>query len=1174
VEGEIRVPACNFRREKAMIPPRLTRPAVALRLLFHHESLGLDISVSDNAFTPVPQDFNFSEAEMECIRFWKANRIYEKSLDQRKGAPPFVFYEGPPTANGLPHPGHCLTRTIKDIFPRYKTMAGYYCERKAGWDTHGLPVEVEVCKELGIIDGGKAAIEVYGVERFNRACIDSVFRYQREWEQLTDRIGFWVDLEDAYVTYHQSYVESVWWALKQLYDRGLLYQGHKVVWWWAQGGTALSAGEVGEGYRDTDDPAITVRLALTETSADQLGLTSHPASLLIWTTTPWTLSSNCAACVGPELEYAVVKIEADDGPEILILAAPLVNRYFGEEAEVIGTYSGSALIGLTYQPIFHYGDPQRLEGEGPSDRHWVVIGGDFVDLNTGTGIVHLAPAFGEDDYRACKAEGIGFLCFVKPDGTFDDRVTDTDPYDHTPISGRFCKDADKAIIRLLKERGQLLRQDTYRHPYPFCPRAEQDPLIQYARKSWFIRTSDFIPDFLANNREIRWQPEHIRDGRFGNFLENNVDWAISRERYWGTPLPVWVCEKTGHMECVASYTELMAKPGIGGTEVWEKAKAAEPELNDNLKIHKPYIDAVTYQSPKDPSARMRRVTEVIDVWFDAGSMPFAQWGYPHLPGSEEKFEERFPADFISEAIDQTRGWFYALLSISTVVFGKERTPWPHPFRNCICLGHILGEDGLKLSKRLKNYSEPSVLFEKFSADAMRWSFIAKNPPTSSSRLSEKIVEECQRELLIRWYNVYSFFVIYANLDGFSPKQAPDEFLKRFTADASADGVESSDSRMPYRPRAVRSELDRWMLHEFDRTTVEVRRRLDEYDTFAAAKAVAALVDSLSNWYVRRSRERFWASAWTSDKADAYWTLYECLLNLSRLAAPFTPFFSDVTWRNLASALPGAPESVHLTRYPEADATALDTGLLDEMAAVREAVTLGLSARRTANIKVRQPLRRCEIVVAREGLEPGLDKNRDLLMKELNIKEIHFAASPEQYVTYEVKPNFKVLGPRFGKNVQALKKVLSEGDSAEFYRSLQSGELQVQVGGEAVALSAEEVEVRLSPKDGFAAAQGRDMVVVLTTDIDDELRREGWVRDLVRLVQDYRKDLQLAYDARIVLTVATESVAFREAVEVFREFVGGEVLAQDVRLVDAAPEGARDAAIEGHSLRLLVVSADS
>jgi len=1116
------------------------------------------------AFEPVPQAFDFAQAEHALVARWKERETYEKSLAQRKDAPKFVFFEGPPTANGLPHPGHALTRTIKDIFPRYKTMAGYYCERKAGWDTHGLPVEIEVCKELGIIDGGKQAIEDYGIEQFNRRCIESVFRYQKEWEDLTDRIGFWVNLPDAYVTFHQSYVESVWWALKTLFDRGLLYQGHKVVWWWAQGGTALSAGEVGEGYRETDDPAITVSLQLTADSAKHLGISHAPVRLLVWTTTPWTLSSNCAACVGPEIEYAIVKTTLPDESHVFyLLAAALVDKHFEQDAEILRIVKGSDLLGLQYEPLFHYDTPKQLEADAPSKKHWVIIPGDFVDISTGTGIVHIAPAFGEDDYRVCKENGVGFLCFVKTDGTFDARVKDLDPYDQTPIAGQFCKAADKAIIRLIKERGALLKHEQYRHPYPFCPRADKDPLIQYARKSWFIRTSQFVPDFLANNSEIAWQPAHIRDGRFGNFLENNVDWALSRERYWGTPLPIWICEKTGHMECVASYAELLAKPDVQGLEVWEKAKAETPSLSDHLKVHKPYIDAVTFQSPKDATARMRRVTEVIDVWFDAGSMPFAQWGYPHVAGSHERFDENFPADFISEAIDQTRGWFYALLAISTVVHGKTDHGWPHPFKNCICLGHILAEDGLKLSKRLKNYSEPKLLMDKFSADAMRWSFVAKNSPTSSIRFSDRAVEEAQRELLIRWLNVYSFFIIYANLDGFDPAGIP------HAATGGALPAPAAGGAAPCRPLDERAELDRWILNDLSRTVLAVRTALDAYDPYPAAREISGFVDSLSNWYVRRSRPRFWSSGWSADKADAYWTLYECLLTLARLTAPFTPFFSDTTWQNLAKPAPGAAESVHLEDYPCADPGNIDHALLQQMDVTREAVNLGLSARRAANIKVRQPLGQCQIVLASPALEPGLEKHLDLLREELNIKDIAFTSEPERYVSYEVRPNFKVLGPKFGKKIQAVRAALAAGDGAAFYAQLQAGTLYLDLDGERVALSDEDVEVRLTPKEGFAAAQGRHMVIVIATEITEALRHEGWVREFIRAVQDLRKEQELAYDARIAITFDTADAALASVVDQFQAEIAAEVLANSIVQASLAPDASRACSIDDFNLQLAI-----
>lgn len=1121
--------------------------------------------MNKSVFESVPSPFSFAEAEAEMLAFWKSEQVYHQSLGKRDEAPRFVFYEGPPTANGLPHPGHCLTRTIKDIFPRYKTMDGFLCERKAGWDTHGLPVEIEVCKELNILDGGKAAIEAYGIEKFNRACLESVFRYQHEWEEMTDRIGFWVDLDRAYITYHQPYVESVWWSLNQLFKKGLLYQGHKVVWWWAQGGTALSAGEVGEGYRDTDDPSITVRLPMDDAAKAHFGLAGKTASFLIWTTTPWTLSSNCAACVGPDMDYVLARTTSENGQEeYLVLAEALVETNLSDTAEILKHFKGAELVGMNYLPLFQYDTPTDVVSGQPSKKHWGIIAGDFVDLSTGTGIVHIAPAFGEDDYRICREQGIGFLCFVKPDGTFDDRVTDVDPYDGKPIAGQFCKDADKAIIRVLKERGLMLRHEQIRHSYPFCPRAEQDPLIQYARRSWFIRTSDFRKAFLENNGQIHWQPEHIRDGRFGNFLEGNVDWALSRERYWGTPLPVWVCENTGYQECIGSYAELLEKPKVEGLEVWEQAKAAHPELSDHLKVHKPYIDAITYQSPKDPSARMRRVSEVIDVWYDSGSMPFAQWGYPHAPGSRELFEQSFPADFISEGIDQTRGWFYALLAISTLVFDK---PLPRPYRNCICLGLVHGEDGLKLSKRLRNYKDPKELFDKYSADALRWSLMAKNPPTTANRLTERNVEEAQREILLRWYNVYSFFIIYANLDGFCPTRAPEALLEALGCEVTRaeffqTGLNEFNDRVSetpgYRPQEQRGELDRWILSELDKVTLDCRKALDNYETYPATRGLSVFLDGLSNWYVRRSRARFWASEWTQDKADAYWTLYECLLTFAQLMAPFTPFFSEVTWRNLTPTLPGAPASVHLSPYPKAEAGQVDAALIEAMAAVRDAVNLGLSARRTANIKVRQPLGLCRIIVASRSIREALHANASLLLEELNIKNLEFAENPEEFVSYEIKPNFKVLGPRFGAKVKQIAGMLAKGDGAAFFTQLQDKQvLTVQLNDESIDLSEDEVEVRMQSREGFAAAQGQNMVVVLSTQITEDLRQEGWAREFIRGIQDLRKERNLPYDARIQLAIATDDINLKAALQRFETAIAGEVLASDCVYVDNKPENARN-----------------
>ncbi len=903
-------------------------------------------------FQPVQSNVNFPQLEEEILRFWRDSKIYEKSLERRRsaGAPRFVFYEGPPTANGMPHPGHCLTRAIKDLFPRYRTMRGYLCERKAGWDTHGLPVEVEVCKELGI--HSKEDIEKFGIEPFIQKCQQSVWRYMQEWQRMTERIGFWVDLNDAYVTYHQSYVESVWWSLKQLFDRGLLYQGYKIVWWWAQGGTALSAGEVGQGYREVADPSVYVKFPLvSDERTKELGLDG--ASLLVWTTTPWTLPSNQFAAAHPHTEYFLVADRKDDKVEQLIVAAELVDVIGAKvqrDLEIIKPIRGEVLIGLRYRPPFdcYYATQGDAVGDLPSEEqykilvaegkgifvsgkearrryydklglsdaktegllgksveylYWRVVGANFVTTDSGTGIVHQAPAFGEADFDVLTDEAATFhidsqpkLMFcVAPNGTFTKEGPDY-------CIGRWVKDCDKDIIHDLKNRGLLFHREEYRHEYPFCWRAEEDPLIQYPRQSWFIRTSDSVGRMLFNNKRINWLPEHIKDGRFGNFLETNVDWALSRERFWGTPLPIWVCEKTGQMEAVANYDELLKKPGLRGTEVWAAAKKANLNLADDLRVHKPYIDEITYDSPFEKGARMKRVTEVIDCWYDSGAMPFAQWGYqgelagPSPSGrgqgegaalSVKNFHEQFPADFISEALDQTRGWFYSQLAISTLLFGRmlaaeeiETLPpraagietigrylgaagsptelinaeYPHPFRNCIVLGLMLGEDGQKMSKSKRNYREPNEIFDKYGADALRWYFFATQPPWTTIRYSERAIRDSIPEFLLRLWHTYSFFVIYANIDGFDPNSAP---------------AKSN------RPIKERSELDRWILSELNLTAKTVVERMDAYDNYGAAQRIIEFVDALSNWYVRRSRDRFWSEDKRDpDKLDAYWTLYE------------------------------------------------------------------------------------------------------------------------------------------------------------------------------------------------------------------------------------------------------------------------------------------------------------
>jgi isoleucyl-tRNA synthetase len=1093
-------------------------------------------------FQPVSASANLPKQEEEVLRFWKERGIYEKSLEQRAGAPRFVFYEGPPTANGMPHPGHCLTRAIKDLFPRYKTMRGYLCERKAGWDTHGLPVEVEVCKELGI--HAKEEIESYGVEPFIHRCQESVWRYMKQWERLTERLGFWIHLKDAYVTYHQSYVESVWWSLKNLFDRGLLYQGHKIVWWWAQGGTALSSGEVGQGYREVADPSVYVLFPTLKPNTNELS----GDNLLVWTTTPWTLPSNQFVAVHPNLNY-VRAIDSETGQR-LIMAEALVETIASKlkrEFKVESLGEGNDLLYLRYLPPFdcYYKSTGHKEGTLKSSFitqvhepiAWHVVPANFVTTDSGTGVVHQAPAFGEVDYQVLLDEQTRFkdgqgpqlINAVGPDGKFTDEAPDY-------CRGRWVKDCDKDIARDLKHRGLLYHQEQYLHDYPFCWRAEQDPLIQYPRKSWFIRTTQYKDEMLANNEQINWLPEHIKHGRFGNFLETNVDWALSRERYWGTPLPIWVCEETGKMEAIASYEELLAKPGVTGQEVWEAAKKAKPDLPDDLRVHKPYIDAISYDSPFAAGARMKRVSEVIDCWYDSGAMPFAQWGYPHQ--GVEKFDEQFPADFISEAIDQTRGWFYSQLAISTMMFGPKAAenpqsairnpqsfsaPYPHPFRTCIVHGLMLGEDGQKMSKSKRNYREPGEIFDKYGTDALRWFFFAQQPPWTTIRYAERAIKDSIPEFLLRLWNCYTFFVIYANIDGFDPSSSP-------------------------KSRAVseRSELDRWILSELNRTAAAVVERMDAYDNFEACRRLNEFVDGLSNWYVRRSRDRFWAADKQSpEKLDAYWTLYECLVTTCKLIAPFTPFLAETMWRNLAGG--GGSESVHLCDYPTGDTTAVDVQLSDQMKLLREVASLGLSARMANKLKVRQPLAKVEVILSDATHQRWLEDHDDLLRDELNVKKIDYTKDAEKYITWQVQPNFKRLGPRIGKLLPGCKAALSKADGGKLLAELTgNGKVTLDISGESVDLDNEDIQVRLQAKPGWAAAQGTSVVVVLATELTPELIAEGSARDFVRLVQDDRKKQELEFTDRIEIGVVGASTELQQAIESNREYICGETLA--VKLV--------------------------
>jgi isoleucyl-tRNA synthetase len=1043
-------------------------------------------------FDPVSAKVSFPALETKLLEEWKKERVFERSVEEAKDRKRFVFYEGPPTANGKPHPGSVLTRVMKDVILRHRAMTGHFVPRRGGWDTHGLPVEVEVEKALGI--SGREAIVQYGVEAFTHKCIESVFKYVDEWRRMSDRVAFWLDMDAAYVTFHKSYVESVWWALKTLFDQGLLYQGYKVVWWWAQGGTALSAGEVGQGYRDVDDPSIFVRFGVVG---------EEKTSFLAWTTTPWTLPSNVALAVKADETYATVEHEG----ERLIVAEALVTKLFGEGANIVATKLGKDLVGTKYVAPFTYATPK-------DGRAWEVIAADFVTLDTGAGIVHTAPAFGEDDFRVCRESGMGFLQLVKPDGTFTDEVTEW--------KGRFCKEADRDIIRNLKQRGLLFKEEVVRHPYPFCWRKDSDPLIQYARRSWFIRTTQEIHRVIDNNQHVAWEPEHIQEGRFGEFLRSNVDWALSRERFWGTPLPIWINDETGAMKAMGSAAEILAL-NPRAFDHFEAAKKANPALSDHLMVHKPWVDEVTFSVPGEKGV-YRRVPEVIDCWFDSGCMPFAQHGYPHQ--NKEAFDAEFPAQFITEAIDQTRGWFYSLITISTLLFPDRQMP--HPFEHCTVLGLLTDEKGFKLSKSRKNYKDPMFMFDEYGGDAVRWALFVSAVPGQSGKWFEGGASDAIRDLLLKVWNCYSFFVTYANIDGWTPASA--------------------------RPAIHdRAELDRWILAELDETVRFVGQSLEQYETHPAARRIEGFVDALSNWYVRRSRARFWgAEKESQDKLAAFATLHEVLVDLSKLLAPFTPFLADTLYRNLTRG--SGRESVHLDAYPRADDSRQDDDVRRDMALVRDVVTLGGRVRAANKLKVRQPLASVIVVTTDTHAESVLAEHRGIVEDELNVESLTFTHEPQKYVSYQVVPNFRALGPKIGKDVPAVKAALAKADGGVLHDELTAhGKVTIALGDRSVELGPEEIEVRLSAKAGYAAASDRGTLVLLDTTITPPLRSKGLAREAVSKIQAARKQLDLAHEARIVIGYDADA-DLAAALAEHDAYVGGEVLA--TKLTPGLGEGTK------------------
>ena len=1032
-------------------------------------------------FKPVSPKVDFAEMEEKILQQWKERDVFHKTLETRKGKPRFVFYEGPPTANGKPGIHHVLARAFKDLFNRFKVMEGYYVLRKAGWDTHGLPVEIEVEKELGF--SGKKAIEEYGVEKFNQKCKESVFRYVKEWERLTERIAFWIDMEHPYVTYHNSYIESVWWILKQFWEKGLLYQDYKVVPYCPRCGTPLSSHELALGYREgTKDPSIFVKFPVKG---------EKDTYFLVWTTTPWTLPGNVALAVDPDLDY----VEVEQNGEKYILAEARLKESIREEYgeyKVLRKFKGEELVGKHYEPLYRF---------LPVDKDYAyVVPADFVTTDEGTGVVHMAPAFGADDMEVCRKFDLPILMTVGLDGKFIEEVT--------PWKGMFVKDADPLIIEELEKRGLMYWHGIYVHTYPFCWRCGT-PLLYYAKTTWYIKTTAKKDKLLENNEKINWVPEHIKHGRFGNWLENNIDWAVGRDRYWGTPLPIWKCDKCGHTEVIGSVAELSEKAGR--------------DLSD-LDLHRPYVDEITWKCEKC-GGTMRRVPEVADAWLDSGSMPVAQWHYPFE--NQELFKEQFPADFISEAVDQTRGWFYTLHAVSTLLFDEPS------YRNVICLGLILAEDGRKMSKHIGNIVDPWDVIPKTGVDAIRWYLYTASPPGNSRRFSLHLVEEVVRSFLLTLWNTYSFFVTYANLDGFDPTE-------------------------PQVPPEERSELDRWLLAETHALIRDVTEAMERYDVTDSTKAISRFVESLSNWYIRRSRRRFWRGRGEDDKDKmaAYQTLYEALVTLSHLLAPFTPFVAEEMYQNLVlSFRPDAPESVHLSYWPSYDEKLIDEQLRADMALAQQLASLGHAARQRAGIKVRQPLAVMWVHLPKASQRESLERMKPLLVDELNVKDVKVMDAAAQYADVKIHLLPAQLGRKYGALYPKMRAAVAKMDQEALAAKLQNGEpIQLEVEGQTITVQPDEAEVRVKPRSGYAVAMEGGYMVALSTEITRELRLEGYARELVRHIQELRKDAGFDLSDRIV-TYLKGSQVLADVLSAFGDYVARETLSQ--RLVtdaDSLPEG--------------------
>lgn len=1019
-------------------------------------------------YQKVSTDLSSVEREKEVVDFWKKNDIFKKSIANREGAEIFTFFDGPPTANGKPHIGHVLTRAIKDLIPRYRTMKGYQVQRKAGWDTHGLPVELEVEKQLGI--NGKPEIEKYGIEDFIKKCKDSVFTYQSEWEEMSDRVGFWADMENPYVTYHNDYIESVWWALKSIWDKDLLYKGHKIMPYCPRCGTSLSSHEVAQGYKDVKENSVIVKFRLPD---------RENGYILAWTTTPWTLPSNMALCVNPTEIYAEFSVA--DGTKY-IMAKALIESVFGkdEEISIIKEYTGNELCGLEYEPLYDY--------MKPDGKAYYVVSDNYVTMEDGTGIVHIAPAFGEDDSRVCKEHGLPFVNHVNTQGNFVEEMGEW--------SGLFVKDTDKLIIRDLKERGQCFAVIPFEHSYPFCWRCDT-PLLYYACDTWFIKMTAVRDRLLANNDTVNWMPDNIKHGRFGNFLENIIDWGLSRSRYWGTPLPIWECG-CGHRECIGSIAELKEK-GI--------------DVPADIELHKPYVDQIKLKCPHC-GGEMKRVPEVIDCWFDSGSMPFAQLHYPFE--NKEEFEKHFPANFISEAVDQTRGWFYTLMAISTLLFDKS------PYENVIVLGHVQDKNGIKMSKHKHNVVDPMEVINNQGSDAVRWYFYANSAPWLPNRFSADAVSEYQRKFLGTLWNTYAFYVLYAEIDQFDP---------------TAHTLDKSKL----------SALDLWILSKLNGTIRRVDEYLNSYKITEATRVIQDFTDELSNWYVRRSRERFWATEMTDDKISAYMTLYTVLSDFIKICAPFIPFMTEQIYQNLVLSVDKeAPASVHMCDYPTARAEFDSADIEADMDAVRKVVMLGRACRNEANVKNRQPVAKLYVQAA----QPMNEAYQSIVLEELNVKEVEFTDNAASFISYNFKPQMRTMGPKYGKIMKAIFEEVNKLDGVRVMDTLNSGELlQLNVQGTEVEIGKDDVLIETLQKDGFVSSSDMGYTVVLDTNLTPELIEEGFVREVISKIQTMRKDSGYEVQDNIVVWYdGTERI--KNVIANNYEEIASQVLAEKMEAVSA------------------------